>query len=91
MNLQQDNLDFLVVNTQCVIGLQGYRLVKMLKTGDMSAQAYAGRFAALHSLMKAAQDTDITTTELTDEKLRTIVQKINYLSEEQQQIPLTVM
>lgn len=77
--MTQDELDILCVNTQCDIGDQGVILVRLIKNGDISAQAYAANFFALHGHMKAIQHFDIDSEELSDEELFLAQQNITWL------------
>lgn len=67
--MTQENLDILCVNTQCELGDQGAILVRLIKSGDMSAQAFVAGHFALHGHMRAIKDYSIANGDLTDEEL----------------------
>jgi hypothetical protein len=77
--MTQEQLDILCVNTQCDLADQGVVLVRLIKSGDISAQAYAANHFALHGHMKAIKDFSIESGELTDAELFLAQQNITWL------------
>jgi hypothetical protein len=77
--MTQDQLDILCVNTQSDIGDQAVVLVRLIKNVDLSAQAYAANFFALHAHMKSIQHMDIDSGDLTDEQMFLCQQNITWL------------
>ena len=61
--MTQENIDILCVNTQTELGLQGVVLVRLIKNGDISAQAYGANHMALHSHMRANMGSHISLLE----------------------------
>ena len=74
--MTQTEVDILCVNTQSELGLQGSVLVKMIRTGDLSAPAMAANHMALNGLMRAIKDYDVTSEVLSDDELFGIQEKI---------------
>ena len=82
--MTQENIDILCVNTQSALGVQGAALVKLIKSGDLSAQAFVADHFALHGHMKAIKDYSIADGVLTDQELFTAQQNITRLVNDSQ-------
>lgn len=74
--MTQEQLDILCVNTQSMLGLQGWELVQYLQQSDASALAYASRHLALHGLMNSIKDMVITDEPINDEIIYGVQSKI---------------
>lgn len=77
--MTQQQLDTLCVNTQSMLGLQGWELVHYLSTGDASTIAYASRHLALHGLMNSLKDLVLADEVLTDIQIFDVQGKIYLL------------
>jgi hypothetical protein len=77
--MTQEQLDILCVNTQSMLGMQGWELIKLLSIGDRSSLSYASRHLALHGLMNSIKDMVISDEILTDQEIFDVQGKIYLL------------
>ena len=77
--MTQEQVDILCVNTQSMLGIQGYELVELLRAGDPSCLAYSSRHLALHALMASIKDVKLTDGYLSDSQIYDVQSNIYLL------------